>query len=52
MSILKPFNEKEMEAYTISKLITAKGENPNVPAVLKPFQYNNLESLQTQSSLF
>jgi len=52
MSILKPFNEKEMDAYTISKLITAKGEDPNVPAVSKPFQYNNLEPLSNQSSLF
>lgn len=52
MSILKPFNEKEMDAYTISKLITSKGEDPNVPAVSKPFQYNNLEPLSNQSSLF
>ena len=41
-----------MEAYTISRLITAKGENPNVPAVVKPFKYNNLEPLPNQSSLF
>ena len=52
MRLLKPFNEKEMDAYTISKLITAKGKDPNVPAVLKPFQYNNLEPLPNQSSLF
>ncbi len=52
MELLKPFNEKEMEAYTISKLITAKGEDPNVPQVLKPFQYNNLEPLSSQKSLF
>ena len=52
MNLLKPFDENEMDAYTISKLITAKGENPNVPAVLKPFQYNNLEPLSSQQSLF
>ena len=52
MKLLTPFNEKEMEAYTISKLITARGENPNVPTVVKPFQYNNLEPLPTQKSLF
>ncbi|MCK4902002.1 MAG: SOS response-associated peptidase [Thermoplasmatales archaeon] len=52
MNLLKPFNEIEMEAYTISKLITAKGVDPNVPGVLKPFQYNNLEPLPTQRSLF
>ena len=52
MNLLKPFNEKEMEAYTISKLITARDQNPNVPAVLEPFQYNNLEPLSSQKSLF
>jgi len=52
INLLKPFNEEEMDAYTISKLITAKGEDPNVPAVLKPFQYNTLEPLSNQSSLF
>jgi putative SOS response-associated peptidase YedK len=51
-NLLKPFDENKMEAYTISKLITAKGENPNVPAVIKPFKYNNLEPLPSQSSLF
>ena len=52
LALLKPFNEKEMEAYTISKLITARGEDPNVPAVINPFQYNNLEPLDSQRSLF
>jgi putative SOS response-associated peptidase YedK len=52
MNILKPYDEKEMEAYTISKLITAKDEDPNVPEVLKPYQYNNLEPLSSQKSLF
>jgi len=52
MKFLTPFNEKEMEAYTISKLITARGEDPNVPAIVKPFQYNNLDPLPTQKSLF
>ena len=44
--------EKEMEAYSISKMITAKGIDPNVPEVVKPFQYNNLEPLSSQQSLF
>jgi len=52
MKILQPFDEKAMDAYTISKMITAKGINPNVPEVLKPFQYNNLEPLSSQQSLF
>ena len=32
--------------------ITAKEINPNVPEVVKPFQYNNLEPLSSQQSLF
>ena len=41
-----------MTAYTISKLITAKDTDVNVPEVLKPFQYNSLEPLPSQKSLF
>jgi len=52
MNLLQPFEQNEMDAYTISKLITAKEENPNVPDVLKPFQYNSLEPLPSQTSLF
>lgn len=52
MSLLKAYDQNDMEAYTISKLITAKGQNPNVPAVIKPFQYNTLEPLPSQKSLF
>ena len=52
MNLLIPFDEKEMIAYTISKLITARDQNPNVPAVLEPFQYTNLEPLSSQKSLF
>jgi len=52
MNILKPFDENKMEAYTISKLITAKGQDPNVSVVIEPFKYNNLEPLPSQTSLF
>jgi putative SOS response-associated peptidase YedK len=52
MNILKPFDENKMKAFTISKLITAKGQNPNVPEVIKPFKYNNLEPIDSQSILF
>ena len=52
MSLLRPFDENEMEAYTISKLITVKDRDPNVPEVLEPFQYNSLEPLPSQTSLF
>jgi len=52
LSILRPFDESEMEAYTISKLITAKDQNPNVPQIIEPFQYTDLEPLSNQTSLF
>ena len=52
LSLLDAYDQNEMEAYTISKLITAKGMNPNVPEVIKSFHYNNLEPLSNQKSLF
>ena len=52
MDILQPFDENEMDAYTISKLITAKDKNPNVPQVIEPFTYNNLEPISNQRTLF
>ena len=50
--LLKPYNEHKMTAYTISKMITAKDVDVNVPQVLEPFQYNTLEPLPNQKSLF
>lgn len=38
-NIMKPFNENEMEAHTISKLITQRGANNNVPEVMESFNY-------------
>ena len=52
MNLLQAFDQNKMEAYTISKLITTKDQNPNVPEVLEPFQYNTLEPLPSQKSLF
>jgi putative SOS response-associated peptidase YedK len=52
IEILKPYDEKEMTAYTISKLITTKDKDINVPDLLTPFQYNSLEPLPSQTSLF
>lgn len=52
LDILKPYSQDEMVAYTISRLITAKEKNINVPQVQEPFHYNNLEPLPNQSSLF
>ena len=42
-SLLKPYHDEEMRAYTISKLITARGKNPNVSEVIQPFQYPGVE---------
>ena len=42
MSLLKPFPDAEMQNHTISKLITSRTEDPNVPEVLEPFIYPEL----------
>ena len=52
MDLLKPFNESKMTAYTISKMITTKDVDVNVPQVLEPFHYPTLEPLPSQKSLF
>ena len=52
MEMLDAYDQSKMDAYTISKLITAKDQNPNVAEVIKPFQYNYLDPLPSQSSLF
>jgi putative SOS response-associated peptidase YedK len=39
MSLLTPYDEKAMEAHTVSKLITTRGVPTNVPEVMKPYRY-------------
>jgi len=51
LTLLKPYNGNDLEAYTISKLITKKDININVPDVLKPFNYPILKSFE-QRGLF
>lgn len=41
-SMLKPYDEKYMDAYTISKLITDRTRNSNVKEVLEHFEYEEL----------
>ncbi len=41
IKLLKPFRDEEMEAYTISRLITRRGADKNVPDLVKPFDYSN-----------
>ena len=47
------FEQDKMEAYTISRLITSKHQNPNVPEVLTQYNYPELEESNfSQKSLF
>ncbi len=41
-SFMKPFDESLMEAYSITKRITSRTENNNVPEVMEQFQYSEL----------
>jgi putative SOS response-associated peptidase YedK len=50
--LLVPFDDREMEAFTISRLITSKQRNPNVPEVLKPHTYSELQTKTGQNNLF
>lgn len=43
-NLMQPLNENEMEAHTISKLITQRGVNNNVPEVMERFHYPELET--------
>jgi len=49
-SLLVPCDDKDMEAYTISRLITQRGIEKNVPRVIEKFDYPELK--HTQSRLF
>lgn len=43
---LRPYPDDEMEAYTISRLVTSKTENRNVPKVIEPFNYPELKDFE------
>ncbi len=47
-AMLRPFDENQMQARTISKLITARGRDSNVPEVMREHRYEALESRQTR----
>jgi len=51
-ALLVPFDEDIMEAFTISRLITTRNRNPNVPEVLQPFTYPELQTKTGQKNLF
>lgn len=42
---ISPFPEQRMKAYTIGKLVTSRNENQNVPEVLDPYEYPELNEL-------
>jgi putative SOS response-associated peptidase YedK len=39
LGLLKPFDQGEMNAHTISRLITKRGADKNVPELIQPFEY-------------
>lgn len=43
--LLNPYEAEKMEAYTISKLITSRGQNRNVSEVIDKFKYNELPEI-------
>ena len=49
--LLVPYNEEEMEAYTISRLITTRNQDNNVPQVISPYSYPELKSTYHQTEL-
>lgn len=50
-AMLAPCDEAKMNAYPISKLITTRGADTNVPEIKEPFHYPELASSE-QGSLF
>jgi hypothetical protein len=48
--MLIPYNEEDLEGFSVSKLISARGQNTNVPEVLEKYEYEELRS--QQKSLF
>jgi putative SOS response-associated peptidase YedK len=51
-ALLVPYDEHEMEAFTISRLITSKQRNPNVPEVIQPFTYQKLQTMTGIKNLY
>ena len=41
--LMQLFDEKQMQAHTISKLITDRARDSNVPEVMEPFEYPELQ---------
>jgi putative SOS response-associated peptidase YedK len=50
-ALLVPYNDTLMEAFTISRLITSRQRDPNVPEVSQPFTYPELQRKTGQTNL-
>lgn len=44
-STFAPYDEREMEAFPVSRLISSKSRNTNVPGVMDPYRYENLAEI-------
>jgi putative SOS response-associated peptidase YedK len=51
-ALLAPYDERRMEAFTISRLITSRQRDVNVPEVVQPFTYPELQKKTGQKNLF
>ena len=49
--LLIPVKDSELEAYPISRLITSRTQDSNVPEVLQPYSYQELPPLSDQTTL-
>jgi putative SOS response-associated peptidase YedK len=47
-ALLRPYDEAEMEAYPVSRIIGQKGKDGNVPAALERFEYGELKGEQSK----
>ncbi len=43
ISLLSPYDDKEMDAYTVSPLVSRRGQNTNSPEVMQKYRYKGLE---------
>ncbi len=44
--LLKPFDESKMLAYTVSKLLSQRGAETNVPEIMDKVEYEELKTEQ------
>ncbi len=49
-SLMAAYDDSKMEAYTVSKLVSQRGKNTNIPEVIEKFDYEELKI--EQSTLF